>query len=166
MAECTTSTIDVGKNVLAEWVEGCGDLAFESATYKLFGTINTKSLNFTSSTSDTTNDQSGADTSTIVTRRDGEFSVGGFQTTLDSAISNQTELIQYYHNELDAGRQPSLWIKLSGPNYPRIYYVYCIITAVNEGFNTDDPNSFEMTFKPTDTGVPGTSAVQLRVPLT
>ena len=164
MAVCNTSTIDVGKNVLAEWVAGCGDLDFENATFKLFGTTNTKSMNFTTSTADTTNDTSGPDTSTVATRRDGEFSVGGFQTIADSAISNQNELIQYYHDEMDAGRQPSVWVKLSGPNYPRIYYVFCIITAVNESFNTDDPNGLEFTFKPSDTGVPGVPAVNLRTP--
>ena len=164
MAVCTTSTIDVGKNVLAEFVVGCGDLDYENATYKLFGTVNTKSLGFTSSTTDTTNDQSGADTSTVVTRRDGDISVSGFQTTVDSAASNQNELIQYYHDEMDAGRQPSLWVKFSGNNYPRVYYVFCVMTSVNESFNTDEANGIEFAFKPTDTGVAGTSAVQARTP--
>lgn len=164
MADCNTSTISTGKSVLAQWVEGCGNDAFASLTYKSFGATNTKSLNFTSSTTDTTNDQSGPDTSTIVTRRDGEFSASGFQTDSDSAISAQNELIQYYHTELAAGRQPTVWVKLSGPNYPRVYHIFSVITAVNEGFNTDDPRTVEFTFKPTDTGVAGVTAVNISNP--
>lgn len=161
MATCTTSTNDTGKTVVAQWASGCGDDAFAGLTYKSFGTTNTKSLNFTSNTTDTTNDQSGPDTSTLVTRRDGEISVAGFATMSDSVLSAQNELIAYYHAELEAGRQPTVWVKFSGSNYPRVYHIFCVITAVNEGFNTDDPISVEFTFKPTDTGVAGVSAVQV-----
>ena len=163
MATCDTSTISTGKSVLAQWVAGCGDDTFASLTYKSFGAINTKSLNFTSNTTDTTNDLSGADTSTVVTRRDGEFSASGFQTDSDSVISAQNELIQYYHAEIQAGRQPSVWLKISGPKYPRIYHIFAVMTAVNEGFNTDDPRTVEFTFKPTDTGTT-TPAVNLSTP--
>lgn len=164
MANCSTSTIDTGKSVLAQWVEGCGDDTFASLTYKSFGTINTKALDFSGVTTDTTNDLSGADTSTIVVRRDGEFTASGFQTTSDSAVSAQNELITYYHTELTAGRQPSVWIKISGPDYPRIYYIFAVLTGYNEGFNTDDPRTVEFSFKPTDTGVSGVAAVNLETP--
>ena len=161
MAVCDTSTIDVGRNTLVEFVEACGDAEFENLTYKLFGTTNTKSLNFTSSTTDTTNDQSGADTSTVVTRRDGEISVGGFSVKIDSIISNQIEYEKYYHAELDAGRQPSVWIRVSSPNGTVIRYIFCVITSLNLGWNTDDPDSFETSLKPTDTGIAGVPAFNI-----
>lgn len=164
MATCTTSTISPGKSVLAQWASGCGDADYATLTYKSFGTTNAKSLNFTSSTTDTTNDLSGPDTSTVVTRRDAEISVSGFQTNKDSALSAQSELINYYHTEINAGRQPSVWVKFAGPNYPRVYHVFCVITAINEGFNTDDPRTVEFTFKTTDTGVSGVAAVNVSTP--
>ena len=161
MENCKTSTNDVGKNLLAQWVQGCGDLDYANATYKSFGTINSKSLSFTSSTVDATNDQSGADTSTLVTRRDGEFTASGYATTNDSVASNQNELINYYHAEMKAGRQPCVWLKMAGKNYPRVYHIFAVITAYSEGASTDDLITFEMTFKPTDTGVADVSAVEV-----
>lgn len=164
MATCTTASNFVGKTVAAGWVVGCGDLDFENATYKTFGTINSKTLTFTGTTTENTNDLSGPDTSMLLTRRGGEFTVSGFATTNDSVTSNQNELIQYYHDELDAGRQTSVWIKVSGPQYPRIYYIFAILTNIEEGFNTDDPATVSFTFSTTDTGVGGTPAVNLRTP--
>lgn len=165
MANCDTSTIDTGKSVLAQWVAGCGDDDYTALTYLSFGAMNTKSLGFTGTTADTTNDLSGADTSTIVVRRDGELSVSGFQTTNDSVISAQNQLINYYHTELTAGRQPSVWLKISGDNYPRVYYIFAVMTDYNEAFNTDDPRTIEFMFKPTDTGVSGVAAVNVEDPV-
>ena len=148
MAENCAANNDVGKNLLVQFTSGCGDADYANLSYKSFGTINSKQLSFTSSTVDATNDQSGPDTSTLVTRRDGEVTVSGYATMTDSAISAQNELITYYHAEIAAGRQPSLWLKISGPNYPRVWYIYAVITAQNEGGATDDLITFEMTFKP------------------
>ena len=157
MADCDTS-IAVGKSVLVEWSPACGDADFLTLTYKLFGSTNTKGRNFSASTADTTNDNSGAYTSTIVTRLDGEITVSGFQDKIDSVLSNQLEYIAYLHNEVQAGRQPSCWIKISGPGYGIIEYIYCVITGEDKGFNTDDPNSFSTTLKPTNTDTVGVQA--------
>lgn len=159
MADCGESTNFPGKGVLYEWASGCGSDDHLTKLYKKFGTTNTKSLNTSAETTSNTNDQSGAYTSSIVTRLNPEISVAGFATSKDSVTSNQVELYKLFHAEAQAGRQPSVWIKKSGPNLPIIEYLFCVVTSANYSENTDDLVAVEYTFATTDTGVPGKQSV-------
>lgn len=161
MAECTTSTINPGKVVTVGYAVGCGDADRESLTYLPLGTINSKQLSYAAEVANTTNDLSGGVTSEIVVRTGLELSVSGFLTNNDSAVSSQNALINYYWTELNAGRQPVVWIKISGPGYPRVWHIFMNYKGGSESFNTDDPQSGEFNFGVTDTGT-----TQLAVNLT
>lgn len=153
MATCpNTSTINPGKLVTVGYAVGCGDDDFESLTYLPLGTINSKQLSYAAEVSNTTNDLSGAVTSEIVVRTGLELSVSGFLTNNDSVVSSQNALINYYWQELNANRQPTVWIRVSGPGYPRVWHIFMNYKGGSESFNTDDPQSGEFNFGVTDTG--------------
>ncbi len=163
-AGCTTSTINPGKLVTVGYAVGCGDADYANLTYLPLGTINSKQLSYAAEMASTTNDLSGATTSEIVVRTGMELAVSGFLTAVDSAISAQNALIQYYWDELNAGRQPTVWIKVSGPNYPRVWHIFMNYKGGTESFNTDDPQSGEFNFGVTDTGDTVNIAVNLSLP--
>lgn len=153
MANCpNTSTPQPGKNVTVQYAIGCGDDDFNTLTYLPLGTINTKQLNYDAQMADTTNDLSGGVTSEIVVRTGLELTVSGFLTNTDSVVSAQNALIEYYWTEVQAGRQPTVWIKIAGSNYPRVWHIFMNYKGGNESFNTDDPMSGDFNFGVTDTG--------------
>lgn len=164
MADCNTSTNFAGKIVTVGWAPGCGDDVYTGLTYKPLGTINSKQLEYAAVTADNTNDLSGAVTSEIVVRSGLNLTVSGFLTAADSAVSSQNELIQYYWDELNAGRQPSVWINVLGDGYPRVWHIFMNYTGGSEGFGTDDVASGDFNFVVTDTGTTQNS-VNISVPV-
>jgi len=161
MAICSTSTNNPGKNVAVEFAIGCGDDDFLTNTYKPLGTINAKDLTFAAVETDNTNDLSGSTSSSIIVRTSFDLTVAGFTTNVDSATSAQNELVTYYFAELQAGRQPTVWIKISGPNYPRTWHIFMNYKGGGEGFGTDDLQSISFDFSVTDTGTAINNAVNL-----
>ncbi len=151
MANCSTSKNNPGKNVAVEFATGCGDDVFLSKTYKPLGTINAKDLTFAAVEADNTNDQSGSTTSGIVVRTSFDITVAGFLAD-DSATSFQKELILYYFAELKAGRQPTVWIRISGPNYPYTWHIFMNYKGGGQGLGTADVQSGSFDFSVTDTG--------------
>lgn len=153
MANCNTATNFAGRSVTVGWIPGCGDDDFANLTYEPLGTVNSKDLSYAAEVANTNNDQSAGVTSEIIVRTGWELTVSGFLTKADApGISVQNALIQYYWAEVQAGRQPSGWIKISGPEYPRVWYVFVNYKGGSEGFGTDDAASGEFTFGVTDTG--------------
>ena len=162
MATCTTSQNSPGKNVaVGVALDVCGDSDFNALVYLPLGTINSKQLSYAATTADTTNDQSGATTSEIIVRSGLELAVSGFLTSADSALSAQNALITYYWAEINAGRQPTVWIKISGPDYPRVWHVYMNYKGGDEGFETDSAQTGTFNFGVTDTGTVANLAVNL-----
>jgi hypothetical protein len=164
MAVCSDSKVGAGKLVTVGWVEGCGDAAYAGLTYGALGTINTKQLTSAAAMADGVNDQSGAYTDESVTRLSMELTVSGFSTSVDSAQSVQNALVNYYHAEPQANRQPSGWLKVSGPTLPRIYYIFVNCTGCDEGFNTDDNSTISFSFGVTGTGDAAISPVNIVAP--
>lgn len=153
MADCPNANVMVGKTLVVGYAIACGDAVFTGLTYKPLGTISDKQLAFEANTDDNTNDLSGAVTSSIVVNTTFTLSVSGFLTTIDSALSSQNELIQYYWDELNAGRQPVVWLKISGPTYPRVWHVFMNYTGSSEGHGTVATSTISFDFVTTDTGV-------------
>lgn len=160
MAVCTTSSNMIGKTLTVGFAIGCGDDVFTGLTFLPLGTINDKQLAFEANTDDNTNDLSGAVTSSIVVNTTLTLSVSGFLTTKDSALSAQNALITYYWEELEAGRQPTVWLKISGPDYPRVWHIFANYTGTTEGHGTTSTSTISFDFATTDTGV-AQSAVNL-----
>lgn len=160
MAVCTTSSNMIGKTLTVGFAIGCGDDVFTGLTYLPLGTISDKQLEFSANTDDNTNDLSGAVTSSIVVNTALTLSVSGFLTTNDSALSAQNALITYYWTELEAGRQPTVWVKISGADYPRVWHIFANYTGTSEGHGTTATSTISFDFETTDTGV-AQSAVNL-----
>jgi hypothetical protein len=152
MANCTTPQNFAGKKVAVQFAIGCGDDAFAGLTYKPLGSINSKQLNYAAQVADNTSDLSGATTSEIVVRTGLELTVSGFLDSIDGALSAQNELIKYYVDEVQAGRQPTVWIKISGSGYPRVWHIFMNYKGGNESFGTDDVAGGEFNFGVTNTG--------------
>ena len=164
MADCpNVSQVNPGRRVTVGYVTGCGDDDPTAQTYLPLGTINSKELSYAAETASTNNDQSGATTSEIVVRTGMELTVSGFITSSDSAISAQNALINYYWAELNAGRQPTVWLMVSGEGYPRVWHIFANYKGGSESFGTDDPQTLEFSFGVTDTGTTGAS-VRLSAP--
>ena len=162
MATCSDAKVGPGKLVAVAWAGNiCGDADWLTATYLPLGTINTKQLTAAAAVADGVNDQSGAYTDEDVVRSSLELTVSGFSTSVDTAQSVQNALVFYYHAEIQAGRQPTGWLKISGASLPRIYYIYVNCKGVDEGFNTDDNSTISFSFGVRGTGDATVSPVQL-----
>lgn len=162
MADCGVGNM-TGRNLIVKFAEGCGDLDLALATFKVFGSINTKSLDFTGNTTDNTSDVSGAVNSTLVTTLSAEITVSGWADKSDTAlVSNQLELTQYFVAEVMAGRQPCGWLEISAPGYGLKYNIFVNITqGPGLGGGTNDTVTFSMTFSATATGFAGVDAIQI-----
>ena len=166
MATCDNGKVGPGKLVAVGWAgDICGDADYANATYLPLGTINTKQLTAAASMADGANDQSGAYTDEDVVRSSLELTVSGFSTSVDSAQSVQNALVNYYHAEIQAGRQPTGWLKVSGATIPRIYYIYVNCKGVDEGFNTDDNSTISFSFGVRGTGDAAISPVNIVAPV-
>lgn len=154
MATCTHPGIGPGKLLAVGWSAGCGTDDHTGLTYKPVGTTESKTIDETSNEATVTNDDSGAYEDAILTRHIGEISVSGFQTIRDTAASSQKELRAYFRDEIQAKRQPTLWLRfdeLDGDDY---IYIYCLITSVSRAGSTDDGRTADYTFKMVATGDP------------
>jgi len=165
MAECSTGKVGPGKLVSVGWIAGCGNDDYANLSYGALGTINTKQLTAAASVADSANDQSGAYTDEDVVRSSLELTVSGFSTSVDSAQSVQNALVNYYHDEIQAGRQPSGWLKVSGASMPRIYYIFVNCKGADEGFNTDDISTISFSFGVRGTGDADISPVNIVAPV-
>ncbi len=150
MANCVNDSSNfLGQTLAIEWVAGCGDDDPATLSYKPLGTINSKSLDDTVNTTSNRSDLSGADDSVLATYRSGSITVGGFMTKTDNAQSSQAELIVYGNTEIDNARQPTVWLKVSGPSYPFVEYRFCQYLGRSTTGNTDETVGIEFTFQST-----------------
>ena len=151
-AGCNTSTNNPGKLVTVGWYPACGDADFKTITYKPFGTVNQKQLQLAAETVSNRNDNSGSTASDIVVSTTVELTVSGFRTNKDGPKSAQDELIKYYIDETQAGRQPTVWIKVAGQGYNLIWHIFMVYKAGGDTFGTDELITGDFNFSITDTG--------------
>lgn len=166
MATCSNSNLS-GRQLKVAFAQGCGDLDLATATFDQFGSINSKSVDFTANTTDNTSDLSGGNQSTLVTTLGGEVTVSGWFDKNDSAevgalSAAQQKITKYFIDESqNADAQPCGWLKIWNDNMPLGFYVFCNITqGPGMGGGTNDTVTFSMTFQSTATGVAGTNAIQ------
>lgn len=160
MATCTTPQNMSGKTLAVGYAIGCGNNNFLGLTYLPLGSINSKQLEMAANVDDNTSDLSGGFTSEFVINSSFNLTISGFLDTIDSALSAQNALIAYYVNEINAGRQPTVWIKISGPNYPRTWHNFMIFKGISEGHDiSTSTESFD--FSITNTGDSANKSVNL-----
>ena len=161
MAVCTTPKVPVGKVLTVGYAIGCGGDDHTTLTYLPIGKVNTKQLTTNPEFASIVNDDSGSTTDEILVRTGMDLAVGAFVVDQDSVAAAQNALVNYYFTEALAGRQPTVWIKLSGDGYPRVWHLFCNYKAGDESANTDDPMAGNFNFSVTSTGVTDKPAIVL-----
>lgn len=149
MAVCNTSGNYVGKSVVVEFVESCGDTDPTALSYLPIGSSNQKDINVGTTTTDTTSDGTGGVQSSIVTFLTFSATVSGFATTQDGIAVNQALLKKYLVNEVKAGRQPTVWVRAVFPDVT--YYSFCNVTTNSNGAPTTDATTYSFEFTSTAT---------------
>jgi len=142
----------IGKNLAVGYAIACGDATFTGLTYLPLGSINDKQLEFAANVDDNTSDLSGGTTSELVVNSSFNLTVSGFLDTDDDAETAQNALVQYFWDQINAGEQPTLWLKVSGPTYPRVWHIYMIYKGSTEGHGTTATSTMSFDFGVTDTG--------------
>lgn len=139
-----------GRIVPWEFALACGDLDPETLSFLPLGSLNNKTFELGTSTSDSTTDDSGPVTTEIVTYLTFTSTASGFATREDGSLSNQSALFDYFINEVTAGRQPSLWLRITFQD--RTVYAYCNLTSFQRTAASTDTVSFEVSVTATSTG--------------
>lgn len=144
----------IGRSVPWEYAMVCGNVDPQGAGVNFLpvGSLNNKTFNLSSETSDNTTDDTRGVISSLVTYLSLESTASGFATVADGTLSNQAALYKYYTSQVQAGdprRQPSLWIRVTFPDVT--VYAYVNITALNRTAGTTETVSFELTVSSTGT---------------
>jgi len=150
MAACVNNNSHyIGRNVIFEWASGCPDAIPAEAAFKFAGAVNTKGFTLASDSVDSTTDQSaGGIRSTTVTYLTYEVSVDGKCRVLDKAAESNTALFKYYVAEIAAGRQPSIWTRMTFPDVT--ITAYCNLTNYERSAPDSDMVTFSATFSATE----------------
>lgn len=160
MADCNGSKYSGNKALIEFNNEFCGDVADPTAlTFLPFGVVSDKNYELASNTTDATTDDDIGATASIVTGYSFTASVSGKETTSDNLTINQGLIEQYFIDEMNAGRQPSVWIRIIKPN--KTIYAWCNITNRSSTHPTRDISTFEMSFESTSTNSSSKPAVFL-----
>lgn len=146
MEGCNDSGLLVGKNVVLEVALGCADTMPAEEDWKALaaGTSKTTDLSPNSVTSDA--DDKGAWVESVVTNADITVAFEGEVRTKDALDQfGFGRFFKYFVDELNAKRQPTLWIRVViGP----IEFVgYMVINALSTDGGTNDIVSFSTEFK-------------------
>lgn len=164
MIGCNTSSNYIGRVVTAAFALACGDADPESLTYLPFGSTTSKTIAQTATTTDNTSDDTTGVQSSLVSFQTFELTVNGFATVADGAQSNQTMLKKYFTEEIMAGRQPTVFVRVIYPDIT--YYAFCNITNVTPGDATGSETvTYSFTFSATATGTSNPSVLVVDTPV-
>ena len=156
MAVCTGSSNYTGRNVPVEFAVSCGDVDPVGLTYLPFGSVNQKDVNVGTTTTDNTSDDTDGVQSALVTYLTFSATVSGFATSADGVAANQATLKKYLVDEVMAGRQPTVSIRVIFPDVT--YYAFCNVTTTSNGAPSGDATTFSFEF--TATATPAGSGIK------
>ncbi len=161
MAVCTGTSNYTGRNVILEFVESCGDTDPTLLTYLPAGSVNQKDVNVGTTTTDNTSDDTTGVQSALVTYLTFSATLAGFATQSDGATVNQALLKKYLVNEVIAGRQPSVFIRIIFPDIT--YYAFCNVTSSTNSASSTEAVTYNFEFTatatPSDSGIPSVQAL-------
>lgn len=106
-----------GREVLLEYVVGCGDTIPLDTDWKLIGAGRSKSMTLTYDTVDATaDDVQGAIRDNLATWLNFEMTADGVCRRADTATVNQTALLRHFLNPTETGGQPIIVIRVTMPD--------------------------------------------------
>lgn len=151
MATCDNQPIGIGRGLVLSWVEGCGDAdpksdATSPLTYTKLGFVETRGENFTPRTVTSNTDSSGIYTDTSVIGNDIEITASVLDAKDVANVSSQQALRTYYITEVQAGRQPSVWVRILDPLLSEYRYYFCVVTSLGRSAENEGNRTGEFTF--------------------
>lgn len=166
MAECTTRLTDIGRGMLVSWSAGCGDndpksTATSALNYTPLGYIETRGESDTPRTVTSNTDISGVDTDTRIVGTDTEITVSLLDAKDLVDVTTQQALRDYYDAEVEAGRDPSMWIRITDPLLGVYRYYFCVPTSLGRSGENEGNRTAEMTFTRTATNTPTNKSKQV-----
>ncbi|HAS1116360.1 TPA: DNA breaking-rejoining protein [Enterobacter cloacae] len=147
MANCQNSNERLfGGAVVLEVADGCPDVKPLEAEWMALAAGTTKGFDFNPNTTTSDADDGGGYVETIVTNSDFTISFDGEVRVKDKLDQyGFGRFTKYFHTEVAARRQPSIWVRL---NYGPVEFIgYMNITALNSSGGTNDITPFTTEFK-------------------
>ena len=165
MADCSTRLTDIGRGLLASWVGGCGDddplsTATVPLVYKPIGYLETRGESDTPRTVTSNTEQSGIDTDTRVIGTDTEITVSVLDAKDLVDVTTQQELRTYYDAEVEAGRDPTVWLRITDPLLGEYRYYFAVPTSLGRSAENEGNRTGEFTFTRTATNTPTNKSKQ------
>lgn len=152
MATCTDQPLSIGRNAAVSWVAGCGtndpkSNATTPLVYKPLGFTTTKNINRTPRTVNANNDSSGAFENELQTGIGIEIPVSVLAAKDVANVSTHEELRDYQMTELIAGRQASVWLRITDSQLGKHRYFFCNLNDNSESYENEGVNSGDFNFK-------------------
>lgn len=165
-ANCPTDNTKLfGRAIVLEVADGCPDQVPQESEWKALAAGTSKGFDFSPNTVTSDADDTKGYVENIVTNSD-------FTISFEGEVRRNDKLDQYgfgrytiyYNTEIQAARQPTLWVRME--HGPVTFIGYMVITALSSDGGTNDIIPFSTEFKvsdastvqviPTDDSVPAT----------
>lgn len=150
MAQCKTDNTKLfGRAVILEVADGCADTIPTEAEFKLLAAGTSKTWDMNPNTTNSSADDTKGWVENVVTSNDLTLSFEGEVRVNDKSDQYGVyKFIKYYVNEVNASRQPTLWVRMYFGQI--MIQAYMVITALSNDGGTDDIVTFSTEFKVAD----------------
>lgn len=150
MEDCQTDNSKLfGRAIVLEVADGCADTVPLEAEWKALAAGTTKSFDFSPNTVTSDADDTKGFVENLVTNSDFTISFEGEVRKNDKLDQYGVgRLIKYYTNEVQAMRQPGIWVRMEFG--PVTFQGYMVITALSSDGGTNDIVTFSTEFKVAD----------------
>jgi len=150
MAQCKTDNTKLfGRAVILEVADGCADTIPAEADFKLLAAGTSKTWDMNPNTTNSSADDTKGWVENVVTSNDLTLSFEGEVRVNDKSDQYGVyKFIKYYVNEVNASRQPTLWVRMYFGQI--MIQAYMVITALSNDGGTDDIVTFSTEFKVAD----------------
>lgn len=129
----------VGRDVVLEYVIGCGDVRPEASEYKLIGSLRTKDMALSwDNTDTTTSDSIGALRENLATFLNLTISGDGLATR--GGVANLKELTRHFVRPDATNGQPVIWLRMTFPDLT--FEAFMLMTNLSRGAPYDDAATF------------------------
>lgn len=150
MADCSaTGGKYLGRRVLVQVdMKNCSDTYPLEADWQKIAPLTSKDLDFSADTVESTaDDVSGGYKETYVTFQNAGFSFSGEAKEVYNADEVLQDMIIFRNSQLAAGKQPSMWIKVTTPSLTYTFWVN--FTNYSEANPSDALSTFSLSFAAT-----------------
>ena len=150
MAICTNDNTKLfGRAVVLEVADGCADTIPAESKFMLLAAGTSKTFDMNPNTTNSSADDTKGWVENVVTSNDLTLSFEGEVRVNDKSDQYGVyKFIKYYVNEVNAARQPTLWVRMYFGQI--MIQAYMVITALSNDGGTDDIVTFSTEFKVAD----------------